>query len=263
LQLGSREALPQIVLARYYSPVGTFRFASVDPGDDTDSRRPQSWNKYAYVRNSPLVFSDPSGRNITNLATDPATKVAANLLVKSLTIQARFGGPGRDLVIRNIQAPLAHPRGGNTTAKTTPTYDRNGNLIKAEVVIYPHGADNPSESDTGKMYSDVKHELGHASLDADSTMPHLEGMADDRGAVIEYEALAAQDAEQGTKSYIPESPGPKGRRQGGTEIPGESVANLEAQGFTVSIDGGSSNSGLKFGFRSSSHQTSHCQTKCN
>ena len=49
-------------LARYYSgPMG--RFTSADePFVDQHAENPQSWNLYSYVRNSPLRFSDPSGR---------------------------------------------------------------------------------------------------------------------------------------------------------------------------------------------------------
>ena len=60
LQVGSREALQQIMLARYYaSSVG--RFLRVDPGDDTDPEKPQSWNKFSYVRNEPMRHQDPRG----------------------------------------------------------------------------------------------------------------------------------------------------------------------------------------------------------
>ena len=47
--------------ARYYD-LGAFRFLSVDPGKDWSSRSPQSWNLYAYVRNTPLNAVDPNGR---------------------------------------------------------------------------------------------------------------------------------------------------------------------------------------------------------
>jgi RHS repeat-associated protein len=49
------------MLARYYSSGGTFRFASADPGDDTDMEDPQRWNSYTYVRNNPLRLIDPLG----------------------------------------------------------------------------------------------------------------------------------------------------------------------------------------------------------
>jgi len=49
-------------LARYYSNVQG-RFTSVDP-EHAGARTgdPQSWNGYGYARNSPLVYSDPDGR---------------------------------------------------------------------------------------------------------------------------------------------------------------------------------------------------------
>ncbi len=47
--------------ARYYSPM-MGRFLSTDPGFDYDLTNPQSWNLYAYVRNSPLGSTDPTGR---------------------------------------------------------------------------------------------------------------------------------------------------------------------------------------------------------
>jgi len=46
--------------ARYYDP-NLGRFLSVDPGDDVDISAPQSWNRYAYVRNTPSNATDPSG----------------------------------------------------------------------------------------------------------------------------------------------------------------------------------------------------------
>jgi len=47
--------------ARFYSTT-LGRFASVDPvaGAEGD---PQAWNAYAYVRNNPLIYSDPTGMN--------------------------------------------------------------------------------------------------------------------------------------------------------------------------------------------------------
>jgi RHS repeat-associated protein len=47
--------------ARYYANAQG-RFASVDPlGASASTGNPQSWNRYAYVLNNPLVLTDPSG----------------------------------------------------------------------------------------------------------------------------------------------------------------------------------------------------------
>ncbi len=45
--------------ARYYAPT-TGRFLSPDPADGIQ-RFPQSWNRYAYARNNPLKYIDPTG----------------------------------------------------------------------------------------------------------------------------------------------------------------------------------------------------------
>src|SRR4029079_16427979 len=45
--------------ARYYDP-NLGRFSSVDPHAGTPAA-PQSWNRYAYVPNNPLRFTDPTG----------------------------------------------------------------------------------------------------------------------------------------------------------------------------------------------------------
>lgn len=49
--------------ARYYG-AALGRFTSPDPENaGADEADPQSWNAYAYARNSPLVFTDPDGRD--------------------------------------------------------------------------------------------------------------------------------------------------------------------------------------------------------
>ena len=41
----------------------------MDPGNDTKPENPQSWNKYAYVRNNPLKSIDPKGTNDVGVPT--------------------------------------------------------------------------------------------------------------------------------------------------------------------------------------------------
>ena len=48
--------------ARYYSAL-TGRFLSLDPVGGSP-RNPQSWNRYAYVQNSPMTYIDPTGETL-------------------------------------------------------------------------------------------------------------------------------------------------------------------------------------------------------
>lgn len=54
--------------ARYYASQ-TGRFTTVDPVVPVEAalRDPQLWNRYAYVRNNPLRYTDPDGRCIWDL----------------------------------------------------------------------------------------------------------------------------------------------------------------------------------------------------
>ena len=51
----------------YYMVTG--RFQSVDPvlPVETALRDPQQWNRYAYARNNPLIYTDPDGREVKPL----------------------------------------------------------------------------------------------------------------------------------------------------------------------------------------------------
>ncbi len=52
------------MLARYYHPeLG--RFLSVDPIHSANVGVPQSWNKYSYARNNPVLYTDPNGEDIS------------------------------------------------------------------------------------------------------------------------------------------------------------------------------------------------------
>jgi RHS repeat-associated protein len=53
------------MLARYYS-AGLSRFMSVDPNPNSvELQNPQTWNKYSYVANNPILYNDPRGECFT------------------------------------------------------------------------------------------------------------------------------------------------------------------------------------------------------
>ncbi len=60
-QVRDTETLNDFFNARYFT-APLMRFLSADPGNaGADPTDPQTWNAYAYVRNNPLAFTDPSG----------------------------------------------------------------------------------------------------------------------------------------------------------------------------------------------------------
>ncbi|MFO0508551.1 MAG: RHS repeat-associated core domain-containing protein, partial [bacterium] len=83
-------------LARYYSaPVG--RFTSPDaPFADQGAEDPQSWNLFAYGRNNPLRFTDPTGRTVCDVngnhcrdeitVTDTMEKIAVYMFVTTAKV---------------------------------------------------------------------------------------------------------------------------------------------------------------------------------
>src|SRR5262245_28224332 len=70
----------RLLLGRYYSPGGTFRFASVDPIGVTRGRllRPQQLNRYTSGNNNPITFIHPTGSE--SMAWDRLNAAEARLL---------------------------------------------------------------------------------------------------------------------------------------------------------------------------------------
>ena len=77
--------------ARYLS-AAQGRFSSIDPGPFTLAD-PQSWNRYAYVQNNPLKFTDPTGEELelTGMFADDLTDELEDLTGWQLTRDARTG----------------------------------------------------------------------------------------------------------------------------------------------------------------------------
>jgi RHS repeat-associated protein len=76
--------------ARYYLPnVG--RFLSVDPAiESVDAGRPQSWNRYTYVRGNPVNATDPTGRKLKFAGPDEALDLLKTSLNADLGKAATF-----------------------------------------------------------------------------------------------------------------------------------------------------------------------------
>jgi RHS repeat-associated protein len=101
--------------ARYFSSAQG-RFTSADPltasGEPTD---PQTWNRYAYVSNNPLVYADPSG-----LSRQPGGRNISNWNGAMATEQATDGiSPWPDVSTQAPQQPTATGSLGSSAAQST------------------------------------------------------------------------------------------------------------------------------------------------
>jgi RHS repeat-associated protein len=85
--------------ARYYDPVlGTFITADDIIQDQYD---PQSLNRYAYCRNNPIRYTDPSGH-----FWELAAKIAYSLVTRSFNVGTRFGDGSGGSVTRSVGTGL-------------------------------------------------------------------------------------------------------------------------------------------------------------
>jgi len=86
MQVEPQVALPKILFARYYG-ANLGRFLSVDPLEASARlRMPQSWNRYGYVLNNPLVMTDPTG--LKDNRTDKDKEILEDSDVKETAQQA-------------------------------------------------------------------------------------------------------------------------------------------------------------------------------
>jgi RHS repeat-associated protein len=130
------------MMARYYSaPLG--RFLAVDPGDDTDPKDPQSWNKYTYVRNNPLKTIDPTGTDGIGI---PTSQAQLNQMT-ARAIAQQLAPVGRAMEAAN-QAKTAETAGKavvKATCDAAPSVGKIANgatvTLLAATVVFPPAAE--------------------------------------------------------------------------------------------------------------------------
>lgn len=110
--------------ARYYDP-SLGRFLSIDPVAGK-AASPQSWNRYAYARNSPMAYVDPTGEDVVLTGTDERAKAELAGIQDSLMnadaasrLYITTGDEGQRLLgIRGDVDEFARLTGWNGPAKT-------------------------------------------------------------------------------------------------------------------------------------------------
>jgi RHS repeat-associated protein len=131
--------------ARYDSPtVG--RFLSPDPLDGLQ-RFPQSWNRYAYARNNPLKYIDPTGQYVWAACTGSADQCQADQTAFEQSRQhdlqshdqtvhdaaAAYGDPGQ---VNGVSVAFGSPTNAAGTTTAALQGNANGTMgMTASVVI--------------------------------------------------------------------------------------------------------------------------------
>jgi RHS repeat-associated protein len=160
--------------ARYYSPtVG--RFLSVDPVLDLKRtmQNPQGWNRYSYVRNNPLRFTDPTGKYTCTGSVDQCKAVEANV----------------DRV-RQAAALLTaqHAPGASALSRSAAFYGKKDERNGVAVTVGDfHGSAAAS--------TEKKNGLVIVTVDAGLLM----GSGSSRQAAVEMAATFAHESEHGTR----------------------------------------------------------------
>ena len=188
MPVARRDAVPNILLARYYSN-GLGRFLSVDPvvKRRANSRIPQRWNRYSYALNNPVKYVDPDGKDIYNRAEDPVIRARADRLSSTPTIQRLYGpGSGRNLYIHSLWIPKSRVNPGGE-AQTEVEVTPEGKVVNATITVDPNNNDGTPKSDQNKI-EHTDHEFGEASLAAQGLSPENDDVPTAEGERLEEEA---------------------------------------------------------------------------
>jgi RHS repeat-associated protein len=95
------------MLARYYQ-ANLGRFLSVDPSTkSSDIRDPQSWNRFVYVRNNPMLNVDPDGQDLTDFISGAANAFSSDMLAGTGRVEGVGGDYARGQTAGDIGAAIA------------------------------------------------------------------------------------------------------------------------------------------------------------
>ena len=113
--------IPDYFHARYYD-ADWGRFLSVDPIVDikTNLRNPQGWNRYAYVRNNPLRFVDPTGKYTCSASKDDCKAIEKSIQDLRTTASMALAA-GKPEALRLLNAVAFFGKAGQRNGVTVTT----------------------------------------------------------------------------------------------------------------------------------------------
>jgi RHS repeat-associated protein len=162
---GGAVALPDYFHARYYD-MDRGRFLSVDPVIDvkTNLPNPQGWNRYAYVRNNPMRFTDPTGKYLCNGSKDECANFEAALkIVRQAAAEAqqeKTEGAGRLSQIVKLYGALGKDTGVNVVFGSS--WGRMDTIVKGPGLVTITVDRNDFASDVaGKRFLGLAASIAH------------------------------------------------------------------------------------------------------
>jgi RHS repeat-associated protein len=187
--------------ARYYrADVG--RFTTVDPVQTISENLtdPQRWNRYSYVRNNPLRYTDPDGR----LPVEP-WKASGHTDLTTAAMSGQGGLSSQD-VARAVEANIAVDALSNQT--NDPAHYMPGTGAEATKLI-DQLLDTAVKAEVGGRHSEAMKALGQAlhtvqdryAHDAQNAgwLAHMNGSAPDNPAKHPKEY---QDAKRASQEFV-------------------------------------------------------------
>jgi RHS repeat-associated protein len=206
--------------ARYYSSAQG-RFTSPDAPVDQHPADPQSWNLYTYVRNNPLILTDPTGDYACGQMTNDQCTAFGKMLTQAQSILDAANKAGAissdqyDSATKALGAYGALNDGNGVTVNVGPTGGFPGNTVAEG------GGRITDENKTGQ---DIQVTLNGGLFDMGSS-PGLLG-------AIAHEGSHVEDAEAWAKAGFTPRANPTSLK---TEFAayGVTIAMGQAQGSTV------------------------------
>ena len=200
LRPDSRRGQPYLMMSRYYSS-SLGRFMAVDPTTRSAvPENPQTWNRYIYSHNNPLLFVDPDGEAaliFINNQTTGATRASFSGRAVASGVQQKFnkagasasvtvGKPGLlDRLVAFVKGDTVHEvklvdspsskEGAKTAgamAHTSGADPQTGASLTTEVHTNQALPDNPSTPQNERnedVANSVAHEAGHELGLSDNT----------------------------------------------------------------------------------------------
>jgi RHS repeat-associated protein len=163
--------------ARYYA-TATGRFLSVDPErESVNIRAPQTWNRYSYALNNPVLYIDPDGR-ATAIPWGGFVKSGTRVVIKQVGTRAAAGSAAGPVGVAAASAGLAgwelgraigtSTIGGKTIdSRVTDLFVKGIELGISLAENTAHGEDRANDPDRAVDRDKVK-ENGDVYVDTDS-----------------------------------------------------------------------------------------------